>query len=680
MLDISTGDRYTERWAELLKQPILSALRWFQRDSPASPLWEGTPFPGILGFVGEQSKGWDRRQLKAAADHAFELAEKADQDNRPRTSINHLFIALAYNVLADDLEVTASAIGNLGMAFGKIDDYQRALRLQEYALLLKQRIGKSQEGIARSHRLIGEAFAGLGNYTDARKHTVQAKDIFASIPGLSRDAEKLGMYIEKLDNIIVLKDDISRSVEQLESNEDFASCLQNAETFASNQDDPKAALEYAKAIGIAQRQSEKEADLQAHLALAKTLYGSLGLFQEAYPHYQTAAKLARLLGQRESECTALLGLARTASEMGRFDEAREALETTLIILAKDQVSITKCDVMALLSVSFLMEGHQNDGETYLKEALSDAQQIVPVEKAVNWFLRQGRVFRSLDFIEEAIGLFQAGVTLAEKESVVGEKLVKLYQNLGNAYTVQGMQGEAISAFHAGITSAEAWGNHQALAWSWNKLGWAFVSFKDYRSVGEALDRAGECAKKCNDPKLERNQSALWSHFLKLGATEVLKDLQVSELLEVANDPTMTASVHNKIISLRSKIALVKSGQDEEILSRLHWALASMLERTDHFKEASQHFMMAFRLARLHGQLRILGIILNDYGTLLAREGRLHSARRTFAVALACKDKYAQGELRWISMINLAHTNLELGRMSGFERYGVKKQFPHYYWT
>src|SRR5262249_35310283 len=113
--------------AELLKLPILKALRWFKRDSPASMLWEGTPFPDILEFAGKQSKGWDRRQLKAAADRAFELAEKADQDNRPRTSINHLYVALAYNVLADDLEVTASAIGNLGMAFGKIDDYTTAL-------------------------------------------------------------------------------------------------------------------------------------------------------------------------------------------------------------------------------------------------------------------------------------------------------------------------------------------------------------------------------------------------------------------------------------------------------------------------------------------------------------------------------------------------------------------------
>jgi CHAT domain-containing protein len=159
--------------------------------------------------------------------------------------------------------------------------------------------------------------------------------------------------------------------------------------------------------------------------------------------------------------------------------------------------------------------------------------------------------------------------------------------------------------------------------------------------------------------------------LKLGATEVLNDLQVSELPKVANDSTMTASVHNTIISLRSKIALVKSGQDEKLLSQWHWELASLLERTDQFNEASQHFMMAFRLARSHGQLRILGNILNDVGTLLARQGRLHSARRTFAVALACKDKYAQGEMRWSSLIGLAHANLELGRMEDFERYGVE---------
>jgi tetratricopeptide (TPR) repeat protein len=186
-----------------------------------------------------------------------------------------------------------------------------------------------------------------------------------------------------------------------------------------------------------------------------------------------------------------------------------------------------------------------------------------------------------------------------------------------------------------------------------------------------MDRAAESAKKFNDPKLERSQYALWNNFLKLGAAEVINDLQVSDLAKVNIDSTMTASVYNAIISLRSKIALVKSGQEEELLCRWHWALASLLERTDQFTEASQHFIMAFRLARSHGQLRFLGIILNDVGTLLARQGRLQSARRTLRIALACKDKYAQGALRWTSVIGLAHANLELGRMADFERYGVE---------
>jgi hypothetical protein len=69
-------DRHTERWAELLKRPLLHALRWFQNDSPASQLWEGTPFLAILAFASEQSKGWDRRQFKAAADHAFDSLKR----------------------------------------------------------------------------------------------------------------------------------------------------------------------------------------------------------------------------------------------------------------------------------------------------------------------------------------------------------------------------------------------------------------------------------------------------------------------------------------------------------------------------------------------------------------------------------------------------------------------------
>jgi tetratricopeptide (TPR) repeat protein len=384
-------------------------------------------------------------------------------------------------VLADDFEVSASAIGNLGMAFGKLADYQKALRLQKYALLLKQRIGKSQEDIARSHRLIAEAFAGLGNYVDSRTHTVHARDLFASIPGLSGDARKMGIYVEKLDGIIALKDAMGRSVDQSESNEDFANSLQKARTLASNQDHPTAALEYAKAIGIAQRRADKQAELQARLAVAELLYGSLGLFQEALPQYQAATTLARLIGNKESERSALWGLARTATDMGRFDEARKALETILVIQTKDRDGVAKFDVMALLSVNFLMEDQQNDGETYLNLAIRDAKQIVPVQKALQWFLREGRVFRSLDFIEEAVRLFQAALTLAEKDSVVGEDLIKLYQDLGNAYTVRGMQSEAISAFQAGITSAEALGNPQSLAWTWNKVGWAFVSFKDSRS-------------------------------------------------------------------------------------------------------------------------------------------------------------------------------------------------------
>jgi hypothetical protein len=130
-------------------------------------LWEGTPFLEMMQFARVTGEGKDKTILHALAGEAFAGARNARGRDSAATR-EFLCLALAYYLLAGELQDAATALGNLAMLYESDQQFDIALRLQRHALALKVNGGALPEAIARSHWLMGRAHAALGDYRAAR--------------------------------------------------------------------------------------------------------------------------------------------------------------------------------------------------------------------------------------------------------------------------------------------------------------------------------------------------------------------------------------------------------------------------------------------------------------------------------------------------------------------------------
>lgn len=647
-----------ERLLAAVKQALVSGMSRLRSQEQAVSIWEGTPFLTIYDLVEGLTAGLDRSDIVAAGHGYFSRAREAYHAKRPRTALGHLYFALSYFLLAPDWFEVATALGNLAMLFGEISDYQRAVVLQEKALEIKSYTGKEPDAVARSLELIGRAHIYLGSYDQALEHLQQAQEIWTAEDHQSKAAE-LERWVERASTLVSLKKGITEKIARPAASADIAASLAEVERRSADEDYASTVLMAANAVGTARAHQDKAMELRALLVLGDLLYNPAYMYAAAEHYYQAAAELGRALADRQTEATARLGQARSAFERGASVEARSALEAALSI--PDADAGIKSDALFFLGLSYLKTGDQETAETYLEMTLKQAPDIRPIEKAGDRLSGYGNLLRNFDFVEEAIRFYQAGIDLLEKTGVGSRELAALTSSLANAYFVQGRQNEAVVTLRRSIDFAEAAQDISTLAWNWINMGWAQVKVGDYESASQSADRARPYIEDLGDPRLSRSLFDLQtSAVADPMARQLAQDGQLLEMEKRLQEPASSGNLVGSVTALENLLEDGHDDMDDPEKVRILLLLATFLDRLGLDQEAGQRFRQAFRLARAGGLTAQYGNILNDYGAWRARNNLFHSARRAFAVALACKDRYAGGADRWTTLLNLAQSSQILG--------------------
>ena len=653
-----------ERILAAVKQALISGFRRRRSQDEAINVWEGTPFLAIFSMVEELTAGLDHHDIVAAGNSYFSRAREAYHAKRARIAIGHLYFALSYFLLAPDWSEAAAALGNLAMQFGEIGDYERAIILQEQALELKRQTSKDPSALARSLELIGTAHIYLGGYDQALDNFQQAQAIWIA-ESYRFKAEELERSVEKVKRQASLKEGVAKRIVRPKDLSDITAYLAKVERRSDDQEYVPTTLMAANAVGAARIQKNRAIELQALLMLAKLLYSPAHMYAEAEHYYIAAAELGRALTDRKTEATARLGQARSAFERGAPLAARSALEAALAI--KDQDPLVKSEALFFLSVSYLNTGDKENAEIYIKMALREARQIVPAEIAADKLSGFGNLLRRFDFVEEAIRFYREGISLLEETGVGDRQMAALTSSLASALFFQGRQDEALATLHRSIIFAEAADDITTLAQNWINMGWAQIKTGDVESASESAARAEHYVEALADPRLNR---ALYDLMTSAVADPFSRRLrQEGQLLGLEKrllDPASLGNLVGSVIAIEDLLEQELDDIDDEEEVRLLLLLASLQDRLGSDLEASWSFRQAFHLARTSGLTEYYGNILNDYGVWRGRNNFIHSARRAFSVALACKDRYVNGADRWSTLLNLAQASQVLGDLKALE--------------
>jgi serine/threonine protein kinase/tetratricopeptide (TPR) repeat protein len=212
------------------------------------------------------------------------------------------------------------------------------------------------------------------------------------------------------------------------------------------------------------------------------LYWSLGLYEQAEPHYKRAIEIyrARLGMQDATTLNAMTRLGWVYFYDSRYDEAKqqfiEALEGMQIVLGDKDVNTLH--VMAALGGVYYMQGRFNEAEQLCPKALETMQRRVGDEdgRLVNFICTLAVGYRFQGRYAEAEELYNRGLAISRRE--FGEQhwsTLMLMQTFGQLCCDLGRYDEAEQLLLADLEGRrDSWGReHPDTLWTMACLGWLY---------------------------------------------------------------------------------------------------------------------------------------------------------------------------------------------------------------
>jgi tetratricopeptide (TPR) repeat protein len=649
-------DAETERWlSELLRQ--------FGRRSPSAgedselgrelrSALRDTPYREIFQSLLRDARTADATGLRARATEAFDAARVAHRDDRPRTCILHLYFALAASTLAGDIQDAATSLGNLGTEFDAIGDYAKALPIQRAAMLLKQQFENSPENVVRSLVLIGSAEYYRGNYDECVASLQKAREL-SSLPeewsDLQRKAER-ALELQRR----------WRDASQAPIGQPAADCMRDAGRIAAAGDAEGAVISYGRAVAGARMDHDAEVvELQALVQAASLFQQPLNMYAEAAVQAGSAAALAHSMGASGQEASAARIQAQALMETGSFVEACAAFEAGLAALQRRAPSVLELELGIGLAFALYSCDRPNEAGRQVEQTLEGASRVDPGDEVERWYIGSGRLFQRTDHLEVAIRILTAGAERFDALGIADANVAGIYEALARCYFVLNRPEVAISILDRAITCAEQVRDEFGIGWSYLDMAWAYLRMNNADLAEHALEQAEPHVNASGDPGLSDYFYSTGSEVSTLQARRLHATLTLDPDIEVGT-VGQVAAIH----LLQSKIEEAEGGQDAataRALVDLYRVLGAEYDRAGQFDEARQAYMAALRMVRKWKLTRLRGSVLQDFGVLLARSGRMQSARRIFQVALACKDRYAEGAERLTSLTSLAQADQILQR-------------------
>jgi tetratricopeptide (TPR) repeat protein len=271
-------------------------------------------------------------------DRALELLQRANDISR-----THLLpIQRSFHLMA---------IAHIFLQQARVPE---SLQTYEEAVALSRRAHHA-DGLVQSLRALGDVLFGLGRHAEARPYLEEAAALFSQLEDRAGEAEmctRLATVLERsADNseaeeawgkVRALRAQLGDARGELDALEGIARSAR-ARSAAPSEVIPRA--EAALALASTLREERREAALRNTLGI---LEWESGHYTQALRHYEIALALLRRLGDRVHEGLALNSVAVTLARLNRHDEARTALEESVLLNRQTGARLLEAHALAAL--------------------------------------------------------------------------------------------------------------------------------------------------------------------------------------------------------------------------------------------------------------------------------------------------------------------------------------------
>ena len=250
--------------------------------------------------------------------------------------------------LADEVRTTffqdsrqgeAASLGNLGLAYYSLGEYDRAIEFHQQSLNINQEIGNRQ-GEAQSLGNLGITYSSLGEYGRAIDFFQQTLNMtreigdrqgeVTSLNNLGNAYYTLGESRQAID-FFLQKLDIDREIGNREGQASALGNLGNAFLSLSNYD--RALYFYQQALTITREIGNRQKEASALGGLGNA-YRNLGDYVRAIDAYQQRFDIAQKIGDHREEASALGGLGNTYRALGEYGRAIDFYQQWLVVTPK----------------------------------------------------------------------------------------------------------------------------------------------------------------------------------------------------------------------------------------------------------------------------------------------------------------------------------------------------------
>ena len=259
---------------------------------------------------------------------------------QPQQEITWLITAL--NVAQDlgNKHFQEVHLGNLGIVYNALGDYQKAIQLHKDALMIAHEIG-NRWGEGSAHNSIGSAYKNLGDAKKAIQHHDESLKIRREIG----DRREEGGSFGGLGSAYFLLGNFKKAIQLYEEE-----------------------LVIAREVG--NRRGEGEA--LGGLAVGN---GALGATQKSIKFSEKALDIAREIGDRRGEGLILNNLGATHHSLGNLKTATQFYEKSLNIVRDSSDIHGEGDTLTNLSLIYKNLGEYSKAKSLLQEALAIYQAI-----------------------------------------------------------------------------------------------------------------------------------------------------------------------------------------------------------------------------------------------------------------------------------------------------------------
>jgi tetratricopeptide (TPR) repeat protein len=315
-------------------------------------------------------------------------------------------------------QVESMTVGNLGIAYYKLGNNQRAIECSKRALELAREI-KDTKGECDRLGDLGLAYTEIGSYQDAINCFEQALKLACEIKDKRR-------VCSRLRDLGIAYIDLSKYEQAIE-------CLKQALIIAHEMNDKQRECECTGNLGI--------------------IYTHKGDHKQAIDYFEKAVKIAREMHDRKREGTWLDNLGMAYTRAGKHKQAIKYCKQALEIA--HEVGDRQCESKNLGSLGIAYR-HLRDHQqaiAYSEQALEIAHEVGDKHSQYSNLVSLAYAYRELGEKQRELDNFKEALKLADR---MGERMAKFLclKNLGTSFMRLDEYQQAVDYFEQAKQLAE----------------------------------------------------------------------------------------------------------------------------------------------------------------------------------------------------------------------------------